>query len=105
MNVLRKKWPVAIGCAAAALVAIAYTGYVESYLDHEVQTTFFVKQYPTFQMKFYDPFANEGDDTPLDHLSSVDRARFADYCKYRFGVAHFTTQSLEACKAQIPSYL
>ena len=105
INALRKKWLVAIVSAGTALVALAYTGYVKSYLDHEVQTTFFVKRYPTFQIEFYDPFANEGDDVTINQLSPSDRARFADYCKYRFGVVNVSNRALEACKAHIPSYL
>lgn len=105
MNTLPRKWLLAILGAGTAAVAVAYTGYVKSYLDHEVQTTFFVKRHPTLQIEFYDPFANEGDDVPIGQLSPSDRARFADYCKYRFGAVNASAQALEACKAQIPGYL
>ncbi|MBC8748975.1 MULTISPECIES: hypothetical protein [Paraburkholderia] len=95
----------AVACAACVMLAIAYTGYVHSYLDHEVQTTFFLKRYPTLQLQFYDPYANEGDDAPVDRLPPLDRSRFADYCKYRFGITDPSTEILEACKAKIPTYL
>ncbi|CAD6530453.1 hypothetical protein LMG28727_02659 [Paraburkholderia kirstenboschensis] len=94
----------AIG-AGIALVAVAYSGYVHSYLDHEIQTTFFIKRHPTLQIEFDDPFANEGDDIPIDRLPPSDRSHFADYCKYRFGVTDSSTEALEACKARIPGYL
>ncbi|SAK64927.1 hypothetical protein AWB75_02989 [Caballeronia catudaia] len=87
------------------ITAILYTGYVKSYLDEGVQTTFFFKQYPTLQMEFHDPFASEGDDVPIDQLRRADRAAFADYCKYRFGVVGNSTQSLDKCKKGIPAYL
>ncbi|WP_260854591.1 hypothetical protein [Paraburkholderia sp. BCC1884] len=105
MNASQTKWLAAFVVAGAAVGAAAYTGYVKSYLDDEVQTTFFVKRHPTFQMEFYDPFANEGESSPIDRLSAFDRARFADYCKYRLGVDQFSTRALEMCKAQIPPYL
>jgi len=105
MNPTRKRWLAAIISAGIAIATVCYTGYVKSYVDHEVQTTFFVKRYPTLQMEFYDPFANEGDDSPVDQLSSADRLRFSDYCKYRFGIVDFKTQALEACKARVPGYL
>lgn len=100
-----QKCLMAIASTGVITMAVAYIGYVNSYLDHEVQTTTFVKQYPTLQMRFYDPFANEGDDVPIDQLASIDRAHFADYCKYRFGVIERSTQALKECKAKIPSYL
>jgi hypothetical protein len=99
------KWLVAIASTAIVFLMVAYMGYVNSYLDHETQTTFFLKRYPTLQAKFYDPFANEGDDEPIDQLSPTDRAHFADYCKYRFGVVDRDTRALQECKAKIPGYL
>jgi hypothetical protein len=86
-------------------VAIAYTGYVNSYLDHETQTTFFLKRFPTLQTRFYDPFANEGDDEPIDQLTPIDRAHLADYCKYRFGIGDHSGEALQECKAEIPRHL
>lgn len=93
--------------AATCVLAgtVLYTGFVKSYLDHEVQTTFFIKRYPTLQMEFYDPFANEGDDVPVDQMSSSERARFGDYCKYRFGIISDSIRSLQDCKSKIPPYL
>jgi hypothetical protein len=100
-----RKWLVVIASTAAVCLVVAYTGYVNSYLDHETQTTFFLKRYPTWQAKFYDPFANEGDDEPIDQLSPSDRAHFADYCKYRFGVVDRNAKALQECKAKVPGYL
>jgi hypothetical protein len=90
---------------SAFLLAVMYTGYVKTYLDEETQTTFFIKRFPTFQVKFDDPFANEGDDADVGRLPEKKRRMFADYCKYRFGIESDDTASLEKCKKQIPSYL
>ncbi|ALS60600.1 hypothetical protein [Pandoraea norimbergensis] len=84
---------------------LMFVGYVKTYLDHEEQTTLFIKYFPTLKMQFYDPFANEGEDIPIDKLSTRAREEFAKYCKYRFGVVDTATPALDACKAQIPNYL
>ncbi|CAE6700723.1 hypothetical protein R69927_03259 [Paraburkholderia domus] len=99
------RWLAAIAGTSVVIVLVAYTGYVNSYLDHETQTTFFLKRYPTLQTKFHDPFANERDDEPIDQLPPIDRAHFVDYCKYRFGIVDRGTESLQECKTKIPSYL
>lgn len=84
--------------AAVAIMAVLYTGYVKTYFGHEEQTAFFVKRHPTLQMAFYDPFSNEGDDKPIDQLPPDDRVRFADYCKYRFGITDDGAAALVGCK-------
>jgi hypothetical protein len=84
---------------------IAKTGFVRTYLDEEVQTTFFIKRHPTPIMEFHDPFANESDDKAVAQLSDSERARFAAYCKYRFGINDISTPALESCKALRPGYL
>ena len=94
-----------IACGMAVVATAAYTGYVKSYLDDEVQTTFFMKRYPTFQMEFHDPFANEGDDMPINKLPLSDKRWFSAYCKYRFGINDQGLQSLETCKSRILKYL
>lgn len=88
-----------------AAVGVAYVGYVKSYLDDEIQTTFFVKRYPAMKIAFYDPFASEADDIPIDKLSGSDRKEFSDYCKFRFGIVANDNVSLSRCKAAIPSYI
>ncbi|RZF27372.1 hypothetical protein EVC45_22570 [Paraburkholderia sp. UYCP14C] len=91
--------------SAALVLAFLYTGYVKTYLDEETQTTFFIKQLPTFRVQFHDPFANEADDVDVGKLPEKERRMFADYCKYRFGIANDDTESLERCKKRVPSYL
>ncbi|WP_081073186.1 hypothetical protein [Burkholderia multivorans] len=98
MSTTQRKWLIALLLIGGGIATVAYTGYVKSYSDHEIKTTYFLKRYPTLQMEFYDPFANESDDVPIDQLAPPDRKHFSDYCKYRFGVTASTTQALEACK-------
>jgi len=88
-----------------SVVVISYTGYVRSYLDEEVQTTFFIKRYPALRMRFFDPFATEGDDVPIERLSGRDRAEFSAYCKFRLGMSSDDNASLRRCKAAIPAYM
>jgi hypothetical protein len=90
---------------AALVLAFLYTGYIKTYLDEEAQTTFFIKQFPTFRVQFDDPFANEADDVDVSKLTEKEKRMFADYCKYRFGIENDDTESLERCKKRIPSYL
>jgi hypothetical protein len=104
MNPMQKALTV-VAFGVAIVVTEAYTGYVKSYLDEETQTTFFMKHHPTLQMEFYDPFANEGDDVPINQWPLGDRLKFADYCQYRFGISGKNLQSLETCKGNIPPYL
>lgn len=102
----KKGWLVSSLVVICLLATVcSYTGYVNSYLDDEVQTKFFVKKYPTLKMRFYDPFANEGDDVPIESLSRRDRLEFSDYCKFRFGISNDGNVSLGRCKAETPNYL
>ncbi|WP_240950779.1 hypothetical protein [Collimonas pratensis] len=87
------------------LIAWLFTGYVRSYLDEGQQTTFFIKKFPTFQLEFVDPFANEGDSPAIAELSTVDRKSLVDYCKYRFGVTSDSDDALDTCAQNIPGYL
>lgn len=101
MNAIGKlRLAAVIAVAGFALLAVEYTGYVRSYRDHETQTTLFIKRYPTLQIEFYDPYATEGDDLPIDRLSPRDRVRFADYCRYRFGVSDSSVAALNACRSK-----
>lgn len=94
-----------VASAMVVFISVAFTGYTRSYLDEETQTTFFIKAYPTLQLQFYDPFANEGNDLSLNQLSPRERRMFAEYCKYRFGIANDDTASLKICKDNTPPYL
>jgi hypothetical protein len=72
MSTTQRKWLIALLLIGSGIATVAYTGYVKSYSDHEIKTTYFLKRYPTLQMEFYDPFANESDDVPIDQLAPRD---------------------------------
>lgn len=69
------------------LCALLKIGYYTSIEDEELKTTFFIKQTPTFRLKFYNIFATEEDFQRLDRLRPDERIDVIDYCKYRVGLA------------------
>lgn len=82
------------------LVAFLYIGFYERMEDAYPEKVFFIKKYPTFQIKFENIFAYESDDKKLSDLSDTERQLVIQYCKYRLGVT--TTlknqNELEECK-------
>ena len=87
------------------LVTWLYVGRVYSYLDDELQKTYFIKKFASFQIEFHDPYASEADPVPVAQLTGEQRRDFADYCKYRFGIESTTDDSLEACRRGLPNSL
>lgn len=83
-----------------ALLAVLYVGYYESLDDAEVNKIFFIKKFPTLQVKFRHLFANDADDKSLEKLTAEQREQVIDYCKYRLGIetALVNQEELEACK-------
>ncbi|WP_230414408.1 hypothetical protein [Collimonas silvisoli] len=100
-----KKIVYAASLAFVLLITWLFVGYVRSYLDEEQQITFFVKKFPSFQLEFIDPFANEADSPAIADLPAEDRKALVDYCKYRFGVTSDSTEALGECIKNIPGYL
>lgn len=84
------------------LAVILFAGYYESLDDAEVNKVFFVKKYPSLQIKFRNLFANDADDKPLDKLTAEQRQLVIDYCKYRLGIETElkTQEELESCKVK-----
>ncbi|UVM35034.1 hypothetical protein LOY36_10120 [Pseudomonas sp. B21-019] len=82
------------------LVAFLYIGFYERMEDSYPEKVFFIKKYPTFQIKFENIFAYESDDKKLSELSDTERQLVIQYCTYRLGVT--TTlknqNELEECK-------
>lgn len=104
---MNSKWLIFALLATVMILylGIFYIGFVRSYMDEDMQITFFVKKLPTIQIEFFDPFANEGDDLDVNNLSPGAREQFNDYCKYRFGIVENNVASLEGCRNLIPPYL
>jgi hypothetical protein len=85
---------------ALLLAGVLFVGYYKAIDDAELNTVFFIKKSPTFQVKFENLFANDADNKKLNELNGEERELVVDYCKYRLGIV--TTLSsqkeLEACK-------
>lgn len=87
---------------ALALGAVLFTGYYKAIDDAELNTVFFIKKTPTFQLKFENLFANDADNKKLLELDNEERQLVIDYCKYRLGIETElkTQEELETCKSR-----
>lgn len=81
-------------------MAWLFIGCYESIDDAEVNTVFFIKKLPTFQLKFVNLFANDADNKKLHELNESQRQLVTTYCKYRLGIeARLNNkEELEECK-------
>ncbi|MCV4342255.1 hypothetical protein [Pseudomonas capsici] len=92
-----KKFMVA---ATLAVLAVLYVGYYEALEDGDIETVVFIKKQPTFQVKFYNIHANDGEVRRVERLSDEERKLIVDYCRYRLGIdTELKTQDdVEACR-------
>ncbi|MFJ2682197.1 hypothetical protein ACIOYV_00485 [Pseudomonas sp. NPDC087342] len=83
-----------------ALLLILNIGYYNALEDGDVESTWFFKKTPTFQIKFYNIHANDGEIRKIESLTEEQREKIVDYCKYRLGIkTNLTTQDdVEACR-------
>ncbi|POA50542.1 hypothetical protein C1893_03095 [Pseudomonas sp. MPR-ANC1] len=83
-----------------AVVTMLYVGYYEALEDGDIETIVFIKKHPTFQMKFYNIHANDGEIRKVERLTAEERGRIIDYCRYRLGIdADLKTQDdVEMCR-------
>lgn len=72
--------------AFLALVTVLYVGYYEALEDGDIETIVFIKKHPTFQMKFYNIHANDGEIRKVERLTAEERGWIIDYCRYRLGI-------------------
>ncbi|MCV4285715.1 hypothetical protein [Pseudomonas capsici] len=72
--------------AILVVLAVLYVGYYEALEDGDIETVVFIKKHPTFQMKFYNIHANDGEIRRVDRLSDEERELIIDYCWYRLGM-------------------
>ncbi|EJL08926.1 hypothetical protein [Pseudomonas chlororaphis] len=86
--------------AALALWAVLYIGYYEALEDGDIETILFIKKHPTFQMKFYNIHANDGEIRQVERLAEEERKWIIDYCRYRLGIdTDLKTQNdVEMCR-------
>lgn len=83
-----------------AVLAVLYVGYYEALEDGDIETILFIKKHPTFQMKFYNIHANDGEIRQVERLTDEERKWIIDYCRYRLGIdTDLKTQSdIEMCR-------
>ncbi len=89
-----------IALIVLALVAVLYVGYYEALEDADVETILFIKKHPTFQMKFYNIHANDGEIRQVEQLTQEERRWIIDYCRYRLGIDTTlnTQEDVEVCR-------
>lgn len=83
-----------------AVLAVLYIGYYDALEDSDIETILFIKKYPTFQVKFYNIHANDGEIRKVEHLTKEEQKRIIDYCRYRLGInTELKTQNdIETCR-------
>ncbi|WP_324732951.1 hypothetical protein [Pseudomonas paeninsulae] len=85
---------------ALLLVTALLVGYYKAIDDAELNAVFFIKNRPTFQVKFENIFANDADNKKLHKLNNEERQWVIDYCKYRLGIETklISQEELDVCK-------
>ena len=86
--------------AILAVVTILYVGYYEALEDGDIETIVFIKKHPTFQMKFWNIHANDGEIRKVERLTVEERGWIIDYCRYRLGIETDlkTQDDVEICR-------
>jgi hypothetical protein len=89
-----------IALIVLVLVTVLYVGYYEALEDGDIETILFIKKHPTFQMKFYNIHANDGEIRQVERLTEQERNWIIDYCRYRLGIdTDLKTQTdVEVCR-------
>lgn len=89
-----------IALIVLALVTVPYVGYYEALEDGDIETILFIKKHPTFQMKFYNIHANDGEIRRVERRTDAERNWIIDYCRYRLGIdTDLKTQNdVEVCR-------
>lgn len=75
-----------LAALALAVLAVIYTGYYQALEDGDIETILFIKRYPTFQLKFFNIHANDGEIRQVERLTDEERKWIIDYCRYRLGI-------------------
>ncbi|WP_413694520.1 hypothetical protein [Pseudomonas sp. RG1] len=89
-----------IALIVLVLVTMLYVGYYQALDDGDIETILFVKKHPTFQVKFYNIHANDGEIRQVERLTEQERKWIIDYCRYRLGIdTDLKTQNdVEICR-------
>ncbi|AUG07963.1 hypothetical protein [Pseudomonas sp. S09G 359] len=82
------------------VLSTLFIGYYDALEDGDINAVFFIKKYPTFQMRFYNIHANDGEIRQVEDLTGEERKLILDYCRYRLGIdTQLKTQSdIETCR-------
>lgn len=82
------------------MLSTLFIGYYDALEDGDINAVFFIKKYPTFQMRFYNIHANDGEIRQVKDLTGEERKWILDYCRYRLGIdTQLKTQSdIENCR-------
>ena len=85
--------------AALVMGAILYSGYYQALEDGDIETILFIKKHPTWQMRFHNIHANDGEIRQVERLTDEERKMIIDYCRYRLGLdtALRTQDDVERC--------
>lgn len=83
----------------AVLCTALYVGYYEALEDGDVEIILFIKKHPTFQLRFINVHANDGDYRKVERLTDEQRKWMIDYCRYRLGIDTElkTQEEVETC--------
>ncbi|PCK92307.1 hypothetical protein PsyrCH409_08895 [Pseudomonas viridiflava] len=86
--------------AVLTLLAVLYVGYYEALEDGDIETVWFLKKRPTFQVKFYNIHANDGEIRRVERLTDEERKWIIEYCRYRLGIDTKlqTQEDVEVCR-------
>lgn len=68
------------------LVTVLNVGYYEALEDGDIETILFIKKHPTFQMKFYNIHANDGEIRKVERLTEGECNWIIDHCRYLLGI-------------------
>jgi hypothetical protein len=72
--------------AILAAMAVLFIGYYEALEDGDIETIVFIKKHPTFQVRFFNIHANDGEIRRVERLTDEERGWIVDYCRYRLGI-------------------
>ncbi len=59
--------------AILVVTTMLYVGYNEALEHGDIETIVFIKKHPTFQIKFYNIHANDGEIRKVDRLTAEER--------------------------------
>lgn len=65
--------------------------------DAEYNPQFFLKKYPTLQIKFRDFYLDSGDIAPFSRMLPTAKQQIANYCSYRYGFSIINDETLKLC--------